>query len=192
MLTPQFNSGAAHPTSDSSPETVAAGLEATAEIMQRTASMSHLAVRRALLVSAASAPYYQLTQQALQVRARLCATGTAHCPCTRGWPPMMHAMNGNQFCCPPPRFNQGHQITHIMLYPRLMRRIRLHSGCNLRYFLAFQAIRQLPTHGYLTGCCHISERYTFSLRYVNAPVQCRVIIGMAGGDEGLMAVNPMI
>lgn len=63
----QFNSGAAHPTADSSPETVAAGLAATAEIMHRNASISHLAVLRASLVTAASAPQYQLTEQALQV-----------------------------------------------------------------------------------------------------------------------------
>ena len=63
----QFNSGAAHPTADSSPETVAAGLSATAEIMHRNASISHLAVLRASLVTAASAPQHQLTEQALQV-----------------------------------------------------------------------------------------------------------------------------
>ncbi len=71
----QFNAGEAHPTADSSPETVAAGLSATAEIMQRNATMAYLAAQRGSLVTAAAAPQYQLTLRALQVGlALLCST----------------------------------------------------------------------------------------------------------------------
>ena len=65
-MPPQFNAGEAHPTADSSPETVAAGLAATAEIMQRNATMAYLAAQRGALVEAALAPQYQLTLRALQ------------------------------------------------------------------------------------------------------------------------------
>ena len=66
-LLAQFNAGEAHPTADSSPETVAAGLAATAEVMQRNATMTHLAAQRAALVAAGAAPQYQLTLRALLV-----------------------------------------------------------------------------------------------------------------------------
>lgn len=49
---------------------MAAGLAATAEIMQRNATMAYLAAQRGALVEAAAAPQYQLTLQALQARLR--------------------------------------------------------------------------------------------------------------------------
>jgi len=63
----KFNAGAAHPTQDSSAATVAAGLAATAEVMQLNATLTHLAAQRGALVAAAAAPQfddmrYELTE----------------------------------------------------------------------------------------------------------------------------------
>ena len=75
----KFNAGAAHPTADSSPETVAAGLAATAEVMQLNATLTHLAAQRGALVAAGVAPQFSTSVDQLQVHTCLLPWNTV-CP----------------------------------------------------------------------------------------------------------------